>query len=343
MESQDTGVSVVIPCHNARYRLEQTLAHISSQVVPVDLAWEVIVVDNASTDGTGEAVQSFWSPRHPVPMRVVREERLGMAYARLRCFREARYDIVCFVEDDNWVGPEYLSTALDILRNHPQVGACGGQSEAVCEVSPPDWFATHSHHYAVGKQGDVVGDITWSRGWLWGAGLTVRKSAWQRLQETGFTPSLEDRKGTQLSTGGDVELCLALRLLGWRLWYDPRLQLAHFMQKHRLNWPYLRRLNRWKGVALACHDSYRFAASAKENPITGKFRRNWYCRLVVSFVRLLILSPKLGRYFGSHEGDGDVLSIERELGRVQGLWSSRSSYAQTRDRIQNQFPPHLRT
>jgi hypothetical protein len=59
-----------------------------------------------------------------------------------------------------------------------------------------------------------MGDVTWVRNGLWGAGLCVRKTAWEGLVERGFRPKLTDRTGTQLTTGGDNEMCLALRLAG---------------------------------------------------------------------------------------------------------------------------------
>jgi hypothetical protein len=59
--------------------------------------------------------------------------------------------------------------------------------------------------------------MTTTRGYLWGAGLTIRKAAWQQLQAAGFTPMLLGRQGTMLSTGEDSEICYTLRLASWRL------------------------------------------------------------------------------------------------------------------------------
>src|ERR687886_61147 len=80
-------------------------------------------------------------------------------------------------------------------------------------------------------------------------GLIVRTSAWHQLIEAGFKPLLIDRTGAQLTTGGDVELCYALRLAGWCLWYEPSLHLQHFMPAGRMRWQYLRALFRSNGAA----------------------------------------------------------------------------------------------
>ena len=73
----NAGVSVVICCHNSAKRLPETLAHLAAQDVPVGTPWEVIVVDNCSTDGTSEVASRTWASRMTVPLRVVREERAG--------------------------------------------------------------------------------------------------------------------------------------------------------------------------------------------------------------------------------------------------------------------------
>ncbi|MGH7265987.1 MAG: hypothetical protein ACREMB_14255, partial [Candidatus Rokuibacteriota bacterium] len=52
-----------------------------------------------------------------------------------------------------------------------------------------------------------------------------------------------------INSGGDAEICFALRLAGWRLWFEPRMRLRHFIQTHRLDWWYLRRLFRGVGAS----------------------------------------------------------------------------------------------
>jgi len=328
---------VVVPCHNAARRLPQTLAHIAAQRVSSNLQWEVLVVDNASTDGTREVALSSWPAQAPAPLRVVAEPQLGLSYAHLRGFAEARYELICFVEDDNWICPEWLELVSEIMERHPQVGACGGMGEAVCEITLPTWFERVQYCYAVGPQGAQTGDVTWSRGYLWGAGLTIRRSAWQSLVKTGFHPLLEDRQGTKLSTGGDVELCLALRLLGWRLWYDPRLRFRHLLHAQRLEWAYLRRLTHGMGVATVGYDPYLLAAT-DSTTLTGKLRAQWQCRIAAVLLRLLRHPYKLLRSFhDAREGDPDMLHIENLLGRLSALLSWRHRYGQVIADIREKF------
>ena len=189
MTANPIGVSVVICCHNSAKRLPRTLRHLAAEPLG-DIPWEVVVVDHKSTDGTEAVAQLAWPTDHPVPLRVVDESRAGLSLARERGLSEAQFDIVSFLDDDNWVEPGWIATVAEVMLQHPQVGICGGYSEEVCEIDPPAWFERNKLGYAVGAQGDRAGDVTETRGSLWGAGLTLRKSAWEDLVSRGFRQSL---------------------------------------------------------------------------------------------------------------------------------------------------------
>ncbi len=258
---------------------------------------------------------------------MVPEEQLGLSHAHLRGFTEARAELICFVEDDNWIGADYIATAVEILSQHPEVGACGGRSDPVCELQPPAWFDRFRHCYATGAQGERSGDVTWGRGWLWGAGLVVRRAAWQSLIDRGFTPLLVDRQGTRLNSGGDMEICFALRLLGWKIWYDSRLRLEHFLQAHRLSWDYLCRLSRGVGAADVGLDPYRFAGHRDGGTPWSKVRRRWTYQVALALLRLLqsplSLTPAWRR---RREGDPIGIATEYKLGRLMELLAWRDRY-----------------
>jgi glycosyltransferase involved in cell wall biosynthesis len=314
------GVSIVICCHNSSARLGETLGHLSRQVVPAALPWEVIVVDNGSTDDTAVAAERIWASNSVAPLRVVSETKLGLSFARARGMREARYDCISLVDDDNWVCPDWVRLVSEIMTAHPETGACGGISVAACEVSPPWWFSKFARSYAVGEVAPEAGDVTWSKGYLWGAGLTLRKSAWHLLHERGFTPRLTDRSGTNLSSGGDGELCMALRLAGWALYYDPRLHLRHFIPVARLDWTYLRRLRRALGACSVAIDAYTFAVRPAGSRIKKWVRENWFYQLLTTFKELIACGAMaFDARKRASEGSATALQAEWLLGRFQEL------------------------
>lgn len=325
------GVSVIICCHNSAERLPQTLAHIAAQEVTNGRPWEVIVVDNGSTDDTGQVAQALWPPDPPAPLRVVHEHLPGLTHARHRGLIEAKYAVVCLVDDDNWLSPDWVQVTAEIMLEHPNVGACGGFGEAVCEVSAPAWFEQIQLAYAVGPQGERPGDVTETRGALWGAGLAIRKSAWHDLVSSGFQSLLLDRRGTTLGGHGDTELCFALRLAGWRLWYEPRLRFRHFIPANRLSWDYLRRKQRGGGEAAVGLDPYYFVMKPNRRGlllIVRHLRQTWQWQALAELARLVGKPRKLlWLFLRPEEGDQDILAIEQRIGRFLGLLQNRKVYS----------------
>jgi glycosyltransferase involved in cell wall biosynthesis len=212
-----SGISVALCCYNAKSRLEPTLRHLLSQTCSRELPWEVILVDNASTDGSADHARSLWPAEPPAPLRVVSEPRRGAAFARLRALAEAQHPLILFVDDDNHLAPDALQVALDTMGARPDVGACGGQGTAYLPQPAPEWFSRFSRSYAVGAQGAASGYVEGPYAHLYGAGLVVRTAAARQLLAADYLPLLSGRVGQDLIAGEDTELCFALRLAGWRL------------------------------------------------------------------------------------------------------------------------------
>jgi glycosyltransferase involved in cell wall biosynthesis len=166
------GLSVIIRCHNGVSRLAATLAHLKKQESPA-APWEVLVSDNASTDGTAEFARSCWQ-NGPAPLRVINESRLGVRYARERGFLEASYEFLGFVDDDNWVAHDWVRTAYNIISSDSYLGAVGSIRNAACEVSSPAWFDDFHESYAVLTEGELE-QMTEPLRYLPTAGLCVRR------------------------------------------------------------------------------------------------------------------------------------------------------------------------
>jgi hypothetical protein len=256
----------------------------------------------------------------------VHEPRLGLSYARHRGFSEAKYEIVSFIDDDNWVCANWVQLVSDIMTRNPTVGACGGFNEAEFEVAPPWWFEHYKESYAIGSQGREAGNVADTRGFLWGAGLSVRKSAWQQLVRDGFCQLLVDRKGSAPTAGGDAELSFALRLTGWELWYDPRLRLRHFLPARRLEWCYLRSLCRGIGASSVVLDRYSYALQGKADTLAASVQRSWAAKMIATVAKLLWYETiRLFSFYLPREGSVVVLQAEVRLGRLLELLQARGA------------------
>ena len=333
------GVSVVICCHNSAELLPATLAHLAGQRVAAGIGWEVVVVDNGSTDRTAAAARALWPADAPAELRVVCEPRLGLAYARARGISEARYDVITFADDDNWLCAEWIQIVFEVMRDHPDVGALGGIVAPAFDTDRPSWFGPVAYLYATGPADEPGGDVT-GRHMLCGAGLNVRRSALADIQEKGFRAIAVGRTGTGVGAGEDSELTYFLRLAGWRLWIDPRLRLTHFLPARRLSWTYARRLAYGSAFATPERDALVYACKP---PRTGlaltirKLRERWGWQVGAAAVRAARVSAAVIRRTSSiaREGDRDVLEAEFALGRLRGLIAARRWYNARAEEVRN--------
>lgn len=328
-DTKELGVTVIVCCHNSTARLPATLEHLSRQVVDPNINWEVVVVDNASTDDTAALARRLW-PAGWASLRAVPEPQLGLAYARVRGIAEARYDILSFIDDDNWVNARWVQTVFDVMREHPEVGALGGIIAPAFEMARPTWFEPVAYLYATGPENEPSGDVTGVH-MLCGAGLNVRSAALTDIRRKGFCPIAVGRQGTSFGAGEDSEMTYFLRLAGWRLWIDPRLRITHFLPERRLKWDYACRLAYGSAFAGVERDALVYACKPPRSGPSLRLRwlrERWFWQ-VSAGLRALIAASRgvLKRRSGiAEDGDRSVLQAEFVCGRLAGLLAARRWY-----------------
>lgn len=236
------GISVIVCCYNSASRLPETLKHLALQNMPTNILWELVVINNASTDNTSNVAFTEWSKLDcsRVKLTIIDEPRLGLSHARARGIEHATYEYVVFCDDDNWLDQNYLYKAYTILNGDETIAALGGQSTATSTINFPTWFESSKTNYAVGKQAIGSGEITY-RKHLWGSGIVIRKSLFKTAFH-GFASVLHGRKKNELASGEDSEMCMRFILMGYRLYYSEDLMFIHYIPKERLTVDYNKRL-----------------------------------------------------------------------------------------------------
>lgn len=296
------GVSIILCTYNGKHLLEETLKYIIAQKLTTPC--EIILVDNASTDGTKVFADNWWDSHNlntSIEYYSYIQPIQGKSYAQALGYDRAKYAYLLICDDDNWLCETYVQNAFDIMESQSYIGALGGWCEAVFENDKPNWFEHHSQSYAVGIQAQSNGDITEFVGYLYGAGMVIRTAHWQELKSLGFEHLLSCRKGDSLSSGGDTEYCYALQLLGYKIWYDDTLYFKHYMTSGRLNLFYLSRLR--KAMAYS-----NFVISAYRDVLYGVvINKNLLFKRIVIQLRKGLLKNTYRRLFGNYE--------QRELGK----------------------------
>ena len=319
------GLTFLICTYNGAVRLPQTMAHLAAQQVPAGVAWEVLLVSNASTDDTLSAGPRLWAELGaPTTLRVLDEPQTGKEHALVKGFNEACYESICIVDDDNWLAPDYLVQVVAIMDEHPEIGILGGRAEGAFEVTPPAWFNQFEGVFAVGPQAKQPGPLRATEAYLYGAGSVVRRSAWQRLCAADFKFTSTSRRGKVLSGGEDLELGYAIRIAGYELWYDDRLRFKHFMYKERLTWSYMRRIG--QGTVFGMTSIvYYFLLREPDLQLRG-FQRRYY-RWVLWLVWQLVRQPKRLLTYMLHAHDEaypDTFNTMRELYTLRGALTGRA-------------------
>lgn len=224
--------SIIICTRNRAESLKQTLYSVLQQQYDDDKA-EVIVVDNGSTDQTQRIVESFVSATPYYPVRYVLESTLGLSHARNCGMKQARGEIVIFLDDDalprktNWV--QRLVSAY----NDPRVSAAGGDLEPIWPDGMRPVWVHDLLLYSLGLTQFDHAEITETHYPLypWGANLSYRKERIQRLG--GFAPQL-GRMGDTLLSGEETELCLRLEKAGEKIVYVPDAVVDHVIAPGRV-------------------------------------------------------------------------------------------------------------
>ncbi|MBN1415981.1 MAG: glycosyltransferase [Bacteroidales bacterium] len=327
------GVSVLICTYNGSQRLHQTLNAFKDQINTENIHWEVLLIDNASTDNTSEVAEKLLKDSN-ITYTLLHEPRPGKTNAIESGFGKAQYEYVCIVDDDNWVCRDYVYKVFHVMFNHPDVAVCGAKGEGVFEEDPPSWFKYIETAYGIGPQGKGDGYLGPSRDCLYGASSVIRKTYWEELKKAGFKFNLSGRKGESLSSGEDNELCQAMVLRGHKLWYSPSITFKHYMPASRINLPYLIRLMK----AFGRYDVIAYQYRIYEN------RYNYIKRLVLStyFLHIMYYVYRLIRsiplksllFFQKDRYDKKIMHFIRTRSYLIELLHSRKKIKEIRTNIQ---------
>ncbi|MGC2332008.1 MAG: glycosyltransferase [Candidatus Acidiferrales bacterium] len=230
-------ITVILCTYNRCRDLPRALDSILASELPDAVQWEVLVVDNNSSDQTREVVEDFCR-RYPNRFRYLAEPRQGLSNARNAAIRGARADVLVFTDDDVTVEPNWLQNLTAPLEDGQWAGTAGrirlGQG-----FLPPRWLAVSGAFNLGGSlvqfdQGDEHGPLEKPP---FGANMAFRKTTFDKYG--GFRTDL-GRNGRGLIGNEDTEFGERLIAAGERLCYVPEAVVNHPVPPERLTKKYLR-------------------------------------------------------------------------------------------------------
>ena len=242
-------LTVAIPTYNGESRLPKVLEKLRSQINTEQISWEILIVDNNSKDNTPKVIQDYqlnW-PNH-IPLRYCLEAEQGAAFARLLAVREAKGELIGFLDDDNLPAEDWVIQAYNFAKNYPKAGAFSGQIHGEFEVKPPENFARIQAFLAIREHGSNPHLFDPDNLRLPpAASLVVRKKAWS--ESVPNRPKLSGKLPGLMVQGDDYEPLLYIHKAGWEIWYHPDLHTYHQIPHWRLEKDYLLSISRGCGLA----------------------------------------------------------------------------------------------
>jgi glycosyltransferase involved in cell wall biosynthesis len=214
---------VILCTHNGAGVLSRTLDSLAAQSV-VESRFEILIVDNGSTDGTAEVISTYL-PRLTNARRV-NEAQLGLSRARNRGVSEARGEVMAFIDDDVVLSPYWLAEVLRVMQDG-HVAAVGGRIVAAWPNGRPAWLSERCEgfygHLDLGPQQLPMR----SPHHPFGGNMAIRSGVLASLG--GFSVDL-GRCGNSRISNEEKELFGRLHQAGKKVLYVPEASVEHVIR-----------------------------------------------------------------------------------------------------------------
>ncbi|MBR1716085.1 MAG: glycosyltransferase family 2 protein [Paludibacteraceae bacterium] len=237
--------AIICTYNRARY-----VGKLLESIAANDLAkteYELLLVDNNCTDNTREVCEAFAAAHPDVIFRYTTESEQGLSAAKNRGIKEAKGDIIVYIDDDALVDPWYLRTYAEWFATHPETMACGGPIEPLYETSEPDWMTPYTKALLTAwmNYGEKVREYPRGR-YPGGGNAAYRKEVFEQVG--GFNTAL-GRKGGNLMGSEEKDIFDKMHTLNMQILYLPEPVLHHCIPQAKLEKPYFDRLTLQMGIS----------------------------------------------------------------------------------------------
>lgn len=304
-------VSVAVCTWNRAALLRECLRSLENQTVDPAF-FEVVVVDNNSSDRTEPVIREFAARRPNV--RGVREDRQGLSHARNRGWAAARGEYVAYLDDDAKAPPEWLAAAKEIIDARAPA-LFGGPYYAFYDAPKPRWWkdAYRSLEHAESARALNAGE------YLSGGNVFIRRDVFTRVG--GFDPGL-GMAGETIAMGEETRFIDAVRraLPDALVYYEPRLYISHLVPAAKMAPGWL--VRRWFAAGRTSWLLFRASSARPTRAATlfGMFRTA--AGLACDVLRGLVARDRLRHpYVQNHFVERSSRFVV-EMGRLYEQWKA---------------------
>jgi glycosyltransferase involved in cell wall biosynthesis len=239
--------SIIICTHNPSEIIFERLLNAVLNLDVSGFKIEVILVDNSSKINLGKISYINEFLKKCKYSQLILEKELGLTSARIAGIRKAKYNWIVFFDDDNEPSPDYLTVAFSEIPNYRQVVSWGPSIVDVEYIGKVEnWVLKQKHRFQEYYSGKTQFDNNhiWQACYPFGTGLFIRRDMAiqyaDRVNKKLYT--LVDRKGNNLSSGGDLQMVLTCIDNGFFVGRLFGLKINHLIEKRKTNLDYLKKL-----------------------------------------------------------------------------------------------------
>ncbi|MBR2326030.1 MAG: glycosyltransferase [Alistipes sp.] len=269
-------LSIIVATYNRAESLIRTLNSVIQQEAPVD-RWECVVVNNASTDDTEARVAEFLAEHPQFNIRLVYEAQQGLSFARNKGVAESKGRFVAFIDDDETINPEFISSYLNVFKEQTAFAAAG-VVRAVYDNGRPSWMSKYPEKMIANPfdLGNRVVTIT-SKTTPAGGNMAFDREVFNIYG--GFDGRL-GRRGTELLGAEENDFFARIRALGERVYYVPTAIVYHHIDASRLTPEYFNRL----AVGVGRSKRMRAEKDGRIKALLADEKKKWrYTRILAAF------------------------------------------------------------
>jgi glucosyl-dolichyl phosphate glucuronosyltransferase len=238
-------ISAVVCTFNRANYLRKAIQSLVEQTLETN-SYEILVVDNRSTDDTKRVVTQEFS--HVRNLRYLYEPIQGLSQARNIGWRNALGNYVAYLDDDAIASSQWLEKIVEVFETvTPKLGAVGGKVEPIWEFSKPSWLNDRFLPYlTIVDWSAVPTRLDDTKYYLAGANMAFPKSVLELVQ--GFPVKL-GRQGKRLLSNEELFLAKKIQQSGYGIYYVPEILVKHHVVKSRLNQRWFFQRIYWQGVS----------------------------------------------------------------------------------------------
>ncbi len=242
-------ISIIVCTYNREKYIYECLKRLITNKTYSD--WELLVIDNNSTDNTLTEIKRFEQDFKPQNYRYVLEKQQGLSFARNRGIKEAKGEWIVFLDDDAFVGENYINQLNEYILEIPDMQAFGGKILPLFEDGKtPEWLCRwNSSWVSALDMGNKVKLFSGSA-FPTGANMGFKR---QLVDLYGLFNTQLGRTGKNLIGGEEKDFFNRLKKNNIKIYYLPQIPVNHCIPSSRTNFEYIQKL----GYGVGKSEQYR--------------------------------------------------------------------------------------